>query len=102
MVLIIVAIYLITSNEFWYCVRNIDYYASQYEYTSSMSSGYFGGDYRFLASKWKNLYDDALITIVYHILGAVVLSVVGGIGIYKGIKNSKKNNVSIKDDNMVE
>ena len=88
--LIILAVFLVTSNRFWYNVQNIDYYQSQYEYTESMSSGYFASDYRYLALQWKELYFTALIYIICHIVGAIILSVVGGIGLYKGIVNFKK------------
>ena len=89
-VFIIIAIFLIASNEFWYNLESIDYYESQYNYTKSMSSGFFGSDYRYLASEWKELYDEAITYVVCHIIGAIISSTVGGIGLYKGIKNVKK------------
>ena len=89
-VLIVIAFFLITSNKFWVCVQNIDYYALQYEYTNSVSSEYFSSDYRFLASEWKNLYNEALAIIICHILSAIALSVAGSIGLSKGIQSLKR------------
>ena len=100
-VLIIIAICLITAKEFRYCIQNIDYYASQYEYAIYMSRGYFGSHYRYIASEWKNLFNEALTTIVWHILGAILLSVAGSIGLYKGIGHLKRLK-SLSDENEVK
>ncbi|MBQ8850706.1 MAG: hypothetical protein IJ011_10550 [Clostridia bacterium] len=89
-VFIIIAIFLVTSNTFWYNLQNIDYYAAKYEYTQSMSSGYFGSSYRYIASQWKELYNEALTCVIGHVTGAIILLVGGSIGLYDGIKKLKK------------
>ena len=93
-IFIIVAIFLVTSNEFRYNFQNIDYYEMQYQYTKSMSSGFFGSDYRYLASQWKELYDEAVTYVICYSIGAIILTIVGGIGLYKGIQNLKKYKTS--------
>lgn len=88
-VFIIVAISLITSSEFSYYLENISYYAEQYASTKSHSSGFLGSSYASLASRWKEMYNEAVAYVALHSIGAVVLSIVGGLGLYRGLKKLK-------------
>ena len=90
-ILIIVAISLVTTSEFSYYLENISYYADQYAETKSHSSGFLGGSYASLASRWKEMYNEAVTYVALHSIGAVVLSIVGGVGLYKGLKKLKSN-----------
>ena len=87
----IVAISLVTTSEFSYYLENISYYADQYAETKSHSSGFLGGSYASLASRWKEMYNEAVTYVALHSIGAVVLSIVGGVGLYKGLKKLKSN-----------
>lgn len=95
---ILVAIYLLMSNEFRYNLESIDYYRAQYNYTKSMSSGYFGSHYRYLASEWKELHDKAVTVVVCHLVGAILSSIAGSIGLYRGIRNLRKYKKSSNDN----
>ena len=88
-VLIIVAISLVTSSEFSYYLENISYYAEQYASTKSHSSGFLGSSYASLASRWKEMYNEAIAYVALHSIGAIVLSIVGGLGLYRGLKKLK-------------
>lgn len=88
-VLIIIAISLVTSSEFKYYLDNIDYYTEQYENARSHSSGFLGGSYASLASKWKDMRDEAIMYVALHSIGAIALSIGGGVGLYRGLKKIK-------------
>ena len=91
MVLIVIAFSLVLDSEFFHYVNNLSYYSEQYIENRSHSSGFLGGIYSTLASSWKGLYEQATTYIVVHSILAIVLSVVGGIGLYKGIKKIRRN-----------
>lgn len=88
-VLIIIAISLVASSEFKYYLDNIDYYTEQYENTKSHSSGFLGSSYASLASKWKDMRDEAITYVVLHSIGAIALSISGVVGLYCGLKKLK-------------
>ena len=90
-VLIIVAISLVTTSEFSHYIENISYYADQYAETKSHSSGFLGSSYTSLASRWKEMYNEAVTYVALHSVGAVILSIVGGVGLYKGLKKLKND-----------
>ena len=88
-ILIIVAISLVTTNEFKYYLDNIDYYTEQYENAKSHSSGFLGSIYSSLASQWKEMREEAVMYVALHSIGAIVLGLGGTIGLYKGIRKLK-------------
>ena len=88
-ILIIVAISLVATNEFKYYLDNIDYYTEQYENAKSHSSVFLSGSYSSLASKWKEMQDEAVMYVSLHSIGAIVFGISGAIGLYKGLKKSK-------------
>ena len=88
-ILIIIAISLVVSSEFKYYLDNIDYYTEQYENAKSHSSGFLGGSYASLASKWKDMRDEAIMYVALHSIGAIALSIGGGVGLYRGLKKIK-------------
>ena len=90
-VLIVVALSLVLNSEFFHYLDNISYYSNQYAENSSHSSGFLGGIYSSLASNWKGLYNQALSYIVSHSIFAIIFSIVGGIGLYRGIKKIRRN-----------
>ena len=90
-ILIIIAISLVTKSEFSHYANNISYYAEQYAETKSHSSGFLGSSYASLASRWKEMYNEAVTYVALHSVGAVILSIVGGIGLYKGLKKLKSD-----------
>ena len=88
-ILLIIAISLVASSEFKYNLDNIDYYTEQYENAKSHSSGFLGSGYASLASKWKDMRDEAIMYVALHSIGAIALSIGGGIGLYRGLKKIK-------------
>lgn len=90
-VLIIIAISLVTTSEFSYYIENISYYADQYAEMKSHSSGFLGSSYASLASSWKEMYNEAVAYIALHSVGALILSIVGCIGLYKELKKIKSD-----------
>ena len=90
-VLIVIALSLVLDSEFFHYIDNISYYSNQYAENSSHSSGFLGGIYSSLASNWKGLYNQAQTYIVSHSIFAIIFSVVGGIGLYRGIKKLRRN-----------
>ena len=94
--MLIAAIALLTTRKFEYYIENISYYTEQYEETKSHSSGFLGSSYASLASRWKDMRNEAITYIALHSVGAIALSIGGGVGLYRGIKRLKnvegKNN----------
>lgn len=90
-VLIVIALSLVLNSEFFHYIDNISYYSNQYAENRYYSSGFLGGIYSSLASNWKGLYNKALSYIVSHSIFAIILSIVGGIGLYRGIKKLRRN-----------
>lgn len=90
-VLVIIAISLVTGDEFHYYAKNISYFADQYVEAKSHSSGFLGSSYASLASRWKEMYNEAVAYVALHSIGAVILSIVGGLGLYKGLKKLKND-----------
>ena len=88
-ILIIIGISLVTSSEFKHYFENIDFYAEQYENAKSHSSGIFGSSYAAIASRWKDMLDKAIMYVALHSIGAIVLSIGGGVGLYRGFKKIK-------------
>ena len=88
-IVIIIAFLLIISYDFRYYLDNVGYYGEQYFETKSKSSGFLGYAYASLALEWKNLYVEAITHIILCGACAVILLIVGGIGLYKGIKKLK-------------
>ena len=95
-ILIIIAISLVTTEEFSYNLDNLSYSAEQYASTKSHSSGFLGSSYASLARRWKEMHDEAMTYLALHGIGAAVLATIGGVGLYKGLKKLKavggKNN----------
>ena len=105
--LLIVAIFCVVSDEFVYAVRNIEYYAEQYEYCKISASGssYYYVDYANFAVSWKQMYNDALKCIVLHVVASIVLSIGGGVGLYYsviGLKKSKENVLTTNNEGVEE
>ena len=90
-VFIVIALSLVLNSEFFHYIDNISYYSNQYAENSSHSSGFLGGIYSSLASNWKGLYNQALSYIVSHSIFAIIFSIVGGIGLYRGINKLRRN-----------
>ena len=90
-VFIIIALSLVLESEFIHYVNNLSYYSEQYIENISHSSGFLGGIYSTLASNWKGLYEQATTYIAVHSILAIVLSIAGGIGLYKEIKKIRRN-----------
>ena len=88
-ILIIIAISFVATSEFKYNLDNIDYYNEQYEDAKSHGSGFLGGSYSSLASSWKDMRDEAIMYVALHSIGFVVLSICGGVGLYRGLKKVK-------------
>lgn len=87
--LIIIAVLLVTTKKFVYCINNISYYSKQYEETRMQSDGFLGGTYASLALQWKEMRDMAVMYVVSHSMGMVVLISGGCVGLYCGLKKLK-------------
>ena len=83
---IVIAILLVTTNKFIYHVDHLDFYNKEYKNAKAHSSGYLGIHYSTLASRWKQLINEAIIYIISHIIGAIGFSIGGTICLYKGFK----------------
>lgn len=88
-VMLIIAMSLVTTGKFQLFIENISYYHEQYLEAKSHSSGFLAGSYLSLASKWEELRNEAIFYVVTHSVGAFVLSVIGGCGLYRNIKKLK-------------
>lgn len=84
--LIVVAILVVTGRTFGHYLDNMSYYAEQYAGTKSHSSGFLGSNYAFLASRWKEMYDEAVAYIALHGISAAILAICGSIGLRRGIR----------------
>ncbi len=91
-VLLISAIRPITTAKYKHYVDNCDYYISQYKETSSMAGGgILGSGYASLASRWKEMADEAKKHIWTNRVVSIMLVASGATIIIVGAKKIKKN-----------